>query len=668
MNNKSIQQAFAELIDEASHNVKTITPVRWNEEYRTMSRDITPFPGPFSFERFPYAREIVNRFDPADPAKKIAFQKGAQVAASTSVIEAGIGYRIDVAPCNMLFLTGHEELSREAMNEKVDQLLQSTGLKQLIKPNTRSNRTGDTATHKEFPGGVLKAGYAGNHKLLRQRSVQVIVVDDFDAAKSVSKESGSTQEMIEFRQAAYYNKMKLFMISTPELKQTSNIEPAFLAGDQRYFYVPCPLCKKELTLMWRHQIDEHEQAGMTWQVDNKGNLLPDTVGYICPNCAGFFTERNKQNIIEAGYWQPTAAPSEPDYVSYFLNALYTPPGMFDWIRHVRSYLQAYPPNGSIDERRAQTFQNLVLGCTYEEAGSEPVAVSIQKNVRPYEVGEIPEALSQKDGNGKIVLLTCAADLNGKIEDARLDYEVLAWSESGATYSVQVGSIGTFIPRESEQKEPQDREKYTYELQRSNSVWPVFEEILGQAYKTDNGRRMAIMASGIDAPGQFATQAYSFLESTNRNVVALKGKDFDNYVKATQDVSTFKFAKERGDLYLVEVNYCKDMLAQKMELNWKPSEDAAQPAGFMNFPQPAGGYYTYKDFFAHFESEQRVVQSKKDGTGVSYRWVKKPSAQNHFWDIAVYQMALKDIVLYYVFKEIGQKHYTWSDYVNLIKKN
>jgi phage terminase large subunit GpA-like protein len=656
------------LLSKAEYNLQTITPADWNEDNRYMSRDVSPFPGPFSYRRFPYMREIVNRFDPADPAKKIAFKKGAQVSASTGVIEAGIGYRIAVAPANMMLLTGHEDLAREAMTEKIDQMLESTGLKKLIKPNVNTKRTGDTATHKEFPGGILRAGFAGNHKLLRQRSLQVIVVDDFDAAKQSSTQSGSTQEMIEYRMAAYYSKMKLFLVSTPELKQTSNIEPAFYQGDQRYYYVPCPLCQREITLQWQHQIDEHEVAGMTWELDNQNNLISGSVGYVCPECGGFFTDRYKQDMNENGVWHPTATPAEDGFVSYHLSGLYSPPGMFDWERHVQSYLRAYPPGGNRDEAKAQAFHNLVLGETYEHEGQEPQANQIQANTRPYQIGEIPESLSQKDGNGKIVLLTCAADLNGKVEDARLDYEILAWSETGATYSIEADSIGTFIAREYELTETPDRYKYTYESSRENSVWPYFDQVISRIFNTDTGRRMKIAVTGIDAPGQFAVQAYTYIDKTNYNVVALKGKDWNKYVEAGRDVPSFRFGKERSNLYLVEVNKLKDDLSMKMALKWDPQQDTTQPAGYMNFPQPEDGKYTYKDYFSHFESEIRSIKTKRDGAGVTIRWEKKSSnAQNHFWDVAVYQIALRDIVMYWVFKQVGKKNYTWADYVKAVTK-
>jgi phage terminase large subunit GpA-like protein len=474
--------------------------------------------------------------------------------------------------------------------------------------------------------------------------------------------------MISFRQAAYYSKMKQFMISTPELKSLSNIEPAFLSGDQRYYHVPCPHCGSMIVLDWEIEIDEFEKAGITWELDNTGKLKPESVGFVCPECSNFFTDYYKQEMNENGEWRPTAEPSEPGFYSYHLNALYAPPGMFDWERYVRQYLKAYPPGGERDERKAQTFMNLVLGKTYEEEGEEPQANQLQRNTRKYEIGEIPESLSQKDGNGKIVLITCAADLNGKIDDARLDYEIVGWSENGASYSIDQGSIGKFIPREYELKEKVDRKKWTYNLGKENSVWPEFENIIGQVYHTDTDMRMRVFLSGIDAPGHFAQQAYSFLEQTEQNVIGLKGKNYDSYVAPDKDLPSFKKSQERSDLYLVEVNKLKDDLANKMKLDWDPRNDSKQPAGFMNFPTPSNEKYTYKDFFSHFESEWRVIRQKSNGGGVTMRWEKKNSAvQNHFWDVAVYNMALRDIMVWSLMKELKVKNYTWADYVNLILK-
>lgn len=664
-------QQIEEILDAGLVYLSTIKPSEWAEKNRVMDSSVSPFPGPFTFNINPYTREIVDCLSPDHPARIVSVMKGAQIGFSASVIENGVGWIIAENPGNILFLTGHSDLSEEAMT-KIDQMIDSCGIRKLIRPNVlraKAMKTGDTNLKKEFPGGSLVAGSATNHKLLRQRSVRYGFIDDFDAAKSQSKESGSTGKMIEQRFAAYYDKMKLFYISTPELKQTSNIEPVYLLGDQRKYHIPCPCCGEYIHLQWTVPIDGtdgKEVGGITWKTDGNHRLIYDSVGYICQKCGGFFTDRNKNELNLLGEWRPTAEPIEQGYYSYHISSLYAPAGMYDWRHYVNDYLVACPAGQPRKEDLYKAFVNLVLGETYEQQGEAPRANELQKNIRNYEIGVVPEKLSIRDGNGKIVLLTCACDLNGTEEDARLDYEVVAWSESGSSYSITHGSIGTFVPREGEKNIKEDRVRWTYHHNKLHSVWPTLREILTNKFVTDTGRNMKIFIAGLDC-GHYTNHAYAFIDKPNIKgalIVGLKGDKEGKYRKFGIDTPAFRLAKERTNLYLVEVNQVKDEMSATIKLSWD-STDPQQPPGFMNYPTPSGGLYLFNNFFSHYEAEHRVIESK-EGEGIAARWIKKTSAhQNHFFDVRTYNMALKDILVSMVCKEMKMKTYGWTDYVDIV---
>jgi len=655
-----------EILQCAKYLLSNTKPSEWNEQNRYLTSDVSAFPGKVSYKLNPFTREIADCASPDHPARIIAVMKGAQVGFSTMVIEAVIGWIISQSPGNILFLTGHSDLAEEAMSGKIDQMIDSCGLRPLIRPNVlrkKNQRTGDTNKSKEFPGGSLIAGSAGNHKLLRQRSVKYGFIDDFDAAKNVSKESGSTTKMIEQRFAAYAHKMKLYYISTPEVKITSNIEPVFLKGDQRRYFVPCPCCGVPISLHWECESvkDPTKKAGIYWQLDDKGKLIDDSVGYICQECGDFFTDQHKHEMNLAGEWRPTAIPSEPGYYSYHLSSLYAPSGMYDWTHYVRQYLEACPPNGKINEKLYQTFVNLCLGETYSPHGETPKANQLQKNIRSYEPGIVPEKLSIEDGNGRILLLTLAADLNGVPDDARLDWELVAWSESGATYSVDHGSIGTFVPRENTVKNKKDRHRWSYEHGKINSVWPELTKIIDTAYEFDNGKKIKPFITGIDT-GHYNEYVYPFIDRSNLNVIGLKGDKEDKFIQYGIDVANFKPARERQNLFIVQVNQLKDQLASLMALKYDAQSDYEQPPGFMNFPQPTNGKYLFMNYFAHFEAEHKVTESK-DGITIASRWVKKTSvSQNHMWDVRIYNIVLRDIFLDKIKKSGGLKSFTWNDYV------
>lgn len=645
-----------------------ILPSQWTEENRKMSSDQSPFPGPFKYDRTPYTREIIDCLSPNHEAKIISVMKGGQTGLSKGVIESGIGWIISEEPGNILYLTGHSDLSEESMNN-IDSMIDGCGIRHLIRSSvmrTRNARTGDTNKSKEFPGGSLVSGSATNHKLLRQRSVRYGFIDDYEAAKMATKESGSTTKMIEQRFAAYYGKMKLFYVSTPELKATSNIEPVYLKGDQRRYMIPCQCCGGYIPLLWSVDIEgSKDKAGITWKNDEYGKLIPGTVGYICQLCGGFFSDKNKYEFNLDGYWKPTATPINETYYSYHLSSLYAPAGMYDWAHYVAMYLEANPPGQPQKEHLQKTFVNLALGDTFESAGEAPKANQIMKNIRTYTVGSLPEKQSIADGNGNIVLLTCACDMNGIVEDARLDYEIVAWTESGSSYSVRHGSIGTFIPREGSKRVKVDREKWTYEENKERSVWPELDKVLEEVFVTDSDeRKMRILVSGLDC-GHYTTYAYTYLDKTNYYVLGLRGDKEGKYLPFDRNVAFFKPGRERNNYFLLEVGKYKDVLSDHMRLKWDEGNEI-QPSGFMNFPQPSEGLYTFANYFEHFESEHRVIEANADGQGVAALWKKKNSAvQNHMFDCRVYNMALKDILVHLLGKELKIKDFSWRDYVAIV---
>jgi phage terminase large subunit GpA-like protein len=661
---------FLDVVEFGRHNLSTVKPSEWAEQNRSMDSSMSRYQGRFSYSITPYTRDIVDCLSPDHPATTIAVKKGAQIGFSTGVIESGIGWIISQQPGNVLFLTGHADLSEEAV-AKVDGMIDSCGIRHLIRSNSkraRNTKTGDTNTKKEFPGGSLVSGSAGNHKLLRQRSCRFGFIDDFDAARGSTKQSGSTRKLIDARFASYGNKRKVFYISTPELLKTSNIQPIYERGDQRKYFIPCPCCGDYITLEWscdlkNNEKESGERAGITWKLDENNKLIKGSVGYICQECGGFFDDSNKLELMQHGEWRATATAQEDGLYSFHISSLYAPPGMYDWEYYVGQHLEANPPGGKQDEELQKTFVNLCLGEPFEETGEAPKANDLQKNQRGYKVGTIPEKVSINDGNGRIVLVTCACDLNGKVDDARLDFEIVAWAESGSSYSINHGSIGTFIPNESHKKNKVDREKWTYEHHRPNSVWKELEKILNEPILTDTGKKMKVLFTGIDT-GFCENEAFNFIDKHSL-CVGLKGDKDDKYIPFGVDQADFKVGKSRPNLYVLRSGQIKDRLSKLMRLRWDETTDDEQPSGFMNFPMSEGVKYQFKNFFSHYESEHRIVETK-DGKGIASMWVKKThTAQNHMWDCRYYNMALRDIFVHLFLKEAKIQNGTWDDYVNLI---
>jgi phage terminase large subunit GpA-like protein len=667
------ESQILELIDSFDTQISKELPSEWAEKYRILTSDVTAFPGKASYDRFPYWREPVNCLSPDHPMRLLTIMGGAQIGKSTNFIETGIGYIIKNYPGNIILTSADKELSEGQMVKKIDQMIEHSGLRHLIRPNTLkkiNRRTGDTTKMKEFPGGSLLAQSIKAVDKIRQNSFRYGFFDDFEAAVRAEKQAGDIIDLVLMRFNSFKDLMKVCFISTPEIKQNSLIEPAFLLSDQRYYYMPCPLCGAYISYIWYDKIESTgEKIGVYFEKDDHGHLIESSVGYVCQECKGFFKESYKREMLANGIWKATAKPSRSDWYGYHISGLYAPPGFFDWKHHASQWLKIFPTAGIVRKRSLQVFLNLVLGQTYEEKGKSPKINQLAQNTRPYKIGTVPSKLCEQDGNGRMVMLTCAVDLNGKIDDARIDYEVLAHSETGCTYSIDAGSIGTFQRGLNET----ERELWTYRNnERTNNVWDILlRDVLQQSYRSDNGRSYQIFIAGVDT-GNFSTYANAFIDTNKFQkiplmLVGIKG-DVNKIRKIGADTDTWHLSKEKENLYLLEVNQLKDIIADRIEMVWSEDSGLSQPSGFMNFPEPENGKYTYKGYFMHYESEQKIPKLNADGSEVGYIWQKKHSmVANHFFDCAVYQPALRDIFVENFLKSIKIKDISWGRFCDVIKK-
>lgn len=700
---------FENLFDAGLAQISDIKPSAWTEANVIMGK---PRPGPFRYDYTPYAKEIIDCLAPDHPARKVAVMKGAQIGFSSGVIYPGIGWLIQNNPGNCYLMVGAPELIPKAM-EKLDLLLTNSDLRRYISDQSgrqRKGKTGDTNLKKDFSGGYVSIGSANNHKNIAQVDLQYIFLDDLDQMKGETAYAGGLIKLIEKRAAAYKDIYKMLLISTPLLKQSSLIEPAFLLGDRRRRMVECPNCHEPI--IWKRVVAEGElmnnltgetakhNGGLIWEKNNHDQVIEKSVGYVCYKCAGWHNDKDKYNQLNGGFWKPTAIPSRDDYFSYHIPSLYAPIGMFDWLQIARDYEECHP-EGKRVEKDYRVLVTTVDGETYESKEDENSAKDIQANQRDYAIGIIPETLAERDGNGRIVLLTIGMDCNGTVmgvngakeNDARIDYQIKAWTETGASYSIKQGSIGTFVPRERSLLVKDIRTKWTYEPGKPNSVWPLVYEIVTQVYKGDKGGNFKINRPGIDV-GMYSDYILPFIDFTiGRNpqnpVIGLRGDKELEFVLDNRNLPLFKEGAARKDVFYLQVGFIKDMLSNHMKLRWDRENDVSQPYRFMNFPMSQlyicpvkkkyndiigvkyeGDYlYQTEAFFNHYEAEHRAKVVKDSGSE-AFRWVKKSALhQNHFWDTDVYNLAIVEICVRKLGKALEKQtkipagEFTWTDFVN-----
>lgn len=661
-----------------SYRTVRLEPSEWIEKTIYLTSAESNYSGFFSFNRTPYTREIADNMSINSDVEQFGIMKCSQ-SGLTAFITAIIPYIISECPSNIMFISGSESLVQDTVRDRLDPIIHNSDLSHLIRPSIvkkKNQKSGDTDFKKEYAGGSLTAT-TYNPRGLRFYSVKYVLADEFDDAPRVNKKEGSIRGLVEARTKSYEGTKKIAWISSPTIKNQSNIEDVFNDGDKRKWNWECPHCKTYIPIEWRVDKEDGTHAGIKYLLDEKSELIPESVHYECQNCGGKILSRQKYDLNLSGKWIPTSVAKRPGIRSYQLNSIVLPPGFVTWVKLCYEWLEACPPNAPIDEGKLKVFVNTQLGQTWEEKGQTPrVNELMENNVRSYDIGIVPDETCEKDGNGKIIMLSIACDLGGVMEinneDVRLDYEIIAHTSTGVTYSVIHGSVGTFKrsrkKSKGETENESERDKYTYAHGQKFSVWGFLKEFIDKNYLGQSGNAYNVDITVIDT-GHFTRLAYDFINSVKDTfVIGVKGYAEDEYRKLTKDTPIISRSREMaGKLYILQVNQLKDILASNMKL--RMGMDGYQPSGFMNFPQSELGKYAMKSYFSHFESEHRVPTMKGD-IEVGYSWKKKNSSvENHFFDVYGYNLAAREIFIDILRRtHSGNARLTYEDYVRIIEGN
>lgn len=699
MNQQVINALFAQ--------IEKLSPVDWAEKYRYLPKKTSNFDGPMSYDLTPYLRKIANCIMADNPAQIISIMKSSQIGFSIGGLFSMLGWIISQSQANTLFITETDKKVKQQMNGPISEMINNSDIKDLVGNNnirdfrdTRSKRnssSGDTSEGLEFGDGTLYTWSGQNIGNLSSWSIKYGIYDEIERWKGNYSNAGDFLGLVEPRHKSFEADMKMVFGSTPETDDDSNIKPLYKKGNQEKYHIPCKECGTEITLEWDTEVNG-ERAGVIYERDKNGKFIENSARYKCQVCGGVWKQKhvyqmydeeniaqraidNGQNTVHVCDWKATSEPENWRYQSFHINALYSPEGFFDWNKYAREWTEITPINAPPKIGAMQTFINQTLGDTFKIKTKEPKASNLQKNIRGYQIGVVPDALSIDDGNGPIVLITLAVDLNGTMgktveeDDVRLDYEIRAWSMKGdedyvVSYSVDHGSIGTFErshirkAKERNSTKADKRTKWTYRHNQENSVWTELENIIKTPLQTDDGKRMHIGICGVDT-GNYTVYANKFV-ANNAISYAIKGKSDKDSTRTDKDMPYFKKGTKHK-LFIVEGDLLKDVLAESMELRADVDNGDEQQNGFINFPTSDGKKYTYDTYFKEYEGEKRQVYYDNNKKVKGIRWKKKyDSAPNHFFDTAYYNSALQKITTFLVCKE-NKVDVSWENFCNLILK-
>lgn len=623
-----------------------ILPSDYIESVRYIDKSLSPFPGKFSYEKFPYFKEIVNQLSPESPTQYVFVMKGNQCGYTTGVLEPGMMYYIGAEPEEQALFLPDEVMVKQYSETKLENCIDNCNLRAKITSTAKkakgSRNTGDTTFHKQYSGGNLRLFGSKSGTRFRNFSFKVIFADEADAVLMSIKGEGDIFTLMKARQDAFGNHTKLVIGSTPKNEGSSLIEQLFMTGTQKYYYVPCKFCGKMQKLEWAVW-DEHDKSkqigGIVWENDENYRPILETVGYKCPFCGGIMKNYDKADIVKKGEWRQSVERAErPGAESYHITALYNPPGMYSWENYVSDWAAAWDlkTNRVKDLEKYRVFRNLKQGLPFRE---QHETVKYERALRyrrfGFARGHIPNMMAERDTGSPIVILVASAD----VQKHGIYLDIVGYTERGCSFSIDFKWIEG-------------------DVEQFGGPWDELSDIITNTVFTDESgkRNYRIMITLVDS-GHFTGWVYAFTQRFSAGVYACKGQDWIKDGATYNLFSPATLAQIGLPLaYHINTGLLKDRIANEMNrLFWNDGQ--LQPNWYPNFPEDFGD-----DYFKMYEAEEKVDLLDKNGRYVKTIWRQKFGAANHGFDTRVYNKAALEIFADDICRhDLGLKRLDWQSF-------
>lgn len=434
--------------------------------------------------------------DPLLPS--VCVKSSAQVG-KTLLLKAIIGYFVDQDPSPILMVQPNIEMGETFSKDRLAPMIRDTPCLRGKIADPKSRDSGNTILHKRFPGGHLTIVGANAPAGLASRPVRVVLFDEVDRYPASAGTEGDPITLGKARTKTFWNR-KIVMVSTPGEEETSRIEKAWLASDQRHYHVDCPYCCAAQPLRW---------ANVKW---DDGDA--QTARYRCDECDNDWSDGERVEALRSGRWIATH-PERRD-AGFHLNELCSPFRRLSEI--VEDFLAAKGAPETL-----KSWVNTSLGECWQDRGGEKVdAVALRSRVEPYT--EPPSA-------------ACLVTLYFDVQDDRLEYEFVAWGEGDECWGLDYGRLEG-DPGRSE-------------------LWLRAEDQIARTFRRADGAVLAVATAGIDSGGHYTSQVYAFCKKHRGRVFATKGHGGQG--RPMIEVSDAPLKKHGVKLHNIGTDTAKDLL-------------------------------------------------------------------------------------------------------------
>lgn len=565
---------------------ENLTAAEWADKYRRLSPETSAEAGPWRTARTPYLKEPMEAF--TDPTiHKIVMVAASQVGKSELELNI-IGYIMHQDPGSILYIQPSLEDARKFSRLRIAPMIRDC--KELKKRVTdiKGKDTTSTVLQKSFPGGMLTITGSNSASALASTPCRYIIGDERDRWAVSAGNEGDPWALAEARQATFYN-AKAIEVSTPTIKNYSNIEAAYYEGTQERWCHQCPACGEYSEITFNRIHFEHKIITVNGKKKNK---IVGPLTFCCPECGVLSTEEQMRR--QPAKWIASVPKAEASgVVSYWLSAFASP--WTPWEKIAVKFLDAQK-----DPERLKVVLNTLLGELWEERGEIQSDDEMLSRREEYPA-ELPDG---------VLCLTCGVDT----QDNRLEYEVVGHGKGGATWGIKKGYI---------MGKPDTEE-----------VWERLDDVVEHVYKYRNGTGLRISVTFVDSGGHYTQEVYEECRKRqNKRVFAIKGKGGEGipYISPPTRVAIKSNKRITTWLYTIGVDAGKSSIMSALKVI-----DPEGETKYCHFPLGEDRGYDL-NYFNGLLSETLV--RTRTARGDKWAWKKLPGHdRNEALDCRNYAMA------------------------------
>ena len=584
----------------------------------------SPWPGRFRYSRTPYAYEIAMELSPQSTTEVITIMKGSQLGLTTNATENIILYSIANNPCPILLMMPNENLAKKFVENKIDPMIELAGLtskmRSTVKKNSQHGGKGNQTLKKTWIGGGRLDVLTFNQvNQLRNISYQIICIEESEelgAAMQRGESQGSIKKVAYSRTKTFAGRRKILEISTPLVKQTSTIEPAFKEGDQRYYYINCPGCGKSQRLVW---------SNLKYDTNKFKIVDVNSVYYKCCNddCDHKLKNEEKTDFLmceELGgtaKWIPhNTEGARPLTKSYHISTLYAPVGADSWADMAQQWVDA---QGKVEDM--QSFINLALGESFENFDDRPQPELLHSLKGMYKQNSLPPK-----GEAKPLFAMLGCDVQAgnmrsgewvKGKEPRIEASLYGYGLNGREWLIAHYVI-----------------KGATNDYRSGAFKKLKEKIVTKDFP------MVPLKVFIDSRHQ--TDEVNKFCNNSKNVFPIMGHNFisknegSKYFKIVEIDNFRSYNGEKLKMYELSTNIIKRRLYNKLRLKIDPATNE-YPHGYLMFPMDM----TQK-FFDMLTAERPVIKNVNGRMRVTW---DAGGRSNEPMDTYIYAEMAKEAFIY-----------------------